>query len=126
VQQEIQAELMKRGFVHLRSQFCLSWREIFAWLFSRPRRWQYSQDLANLLHRIGESILEPSLTDLDVSFINHAIPCFLEKPANRWDRRLMQLLVQFHDAAMQERASEITWHPCDSGISPSNLQDQSR
>ena len=111
--QRIQGMLLKHGMVHFRGQFYSTKLERLTSLFRVPRRWRYNRDLANLLHRLGETVDEPEFTDTDLSFLNHAIPVFLRANTNHWDTGLIAMLVQFHDCVPPEAADKITWHPSD-------------
>lgn len=109
--QQILGALVKHGYVHLRTQFYLTWREWLVWMFIKPWRYQYNFDLANLLHRIGENTHTPEFTELDISFLNHAVPRFLAGRGNDWDTGLLMLLVELHDSVPEETKAELTWHP---------------
>ncbi len=75
---------------------------------------RYGFELANLLHRIGETVVNPEFRETDISFINHAIPRFLANKYNHWDKRVLDLLVRVHDAVPDEISNRVTWQPPDS------------
>ena len=111
--QQVQGALLKHGMVYFRGQFhATAWERLTLPIWE-PRRWRYNRDLANLLHRLGETVNEQGFTDTDISFLNHAIPVFLSVKANNWDTGLLELLVQFHDCVPPETAGKVTWHPSD-------------
>lgn len=113
--QEICVALINHGFVQLRMQQSSAASGSWWWLFRHRRRvFRYGFELANLLHRMGQTVTHPEFTEMDLSFINHAIPRFLANRYNHWDQRVLDLLVQFHDAVPDEMSNKVTWHPPDS------------
>jgi hypothetical protein len=112
--QELLGALIKHAFVHLRGQFYATWRERLWNPFALSNRLQYNRDLANLMHRVGETVHKPDFTDTDISLLNWAVPHFLAKPSNQCDLILLDLLVQLHDCVPPDKADEITWHPSES------------
>ena len=51
------------------------------------------------------------LYDTDISLLNHAVPNFLGETRNRWNLRLLDLIMQLHDCVPSEIAGKIAWHP---------------
>ncbi len=112
--QEIYGALINHGFVQLRVQQSTAASGGWWWLLRHRRRvFRYGFELANLLHRIGETVINPEFTETDISFINHAIPRFLANKNNHWDARVLDLLVQLYDAVPDEISNRLTWHPSD-------------
>jgi len=115
IKQEIYGALINHGFVQFRVQQSSAARGSWWCVLRRRRRvFRYGFELANLLHRIGETVINPEFTETDVSFINHAIPRFLADKNNHWDERVLDLLVQLYDAVPDEMSNRLTWHPSDS------------
>jgi hypothetical protein len=76
----------------------------------KGRDYQDTLEYLNLIHRIPESILSEEYTDLDISFINEAIPRFLESVLRRRvDPRIAHNMVLVYDCVPPERKHEITF-----------------
>ncbi len=109
--QRILGQLAKHGFVYLRGQTYLTWKERILSIVLTPSRFQYNWHLANLLHRIGETTHIVEFTATDLSFLNEAVPRFLASRGCSWDTRLLQLIVELHDAVPVDMLPEVHWHP---------------
>jgi hypothetical protein len=104
--------LIHHGFVELRVRESHAAFASWWWLFRYRRRFcGYGVALANLLHRLHETVLEPEFTETDFGFLNHAVPHFLQQVGAAADAGLIAMLVQLHDAVPEEQRSRLTWHP---------------
>jgi hypothetical protein len=59
--------------------------------------------LANLLHRLHETVLEPEFSEADFALLNHAVPRFLQEVGGEAKTGLGAMLVKIHDAVRGER-----------------------
>lgn len=107
--------LIHHGFVELRMRESHAAGSSWWWLFRHRRRFcGYGVALANLLHRLHETVLQPEFTETDFGFLNHAVPRFLHEVGDEAKTGLMAMLVQLHDAVPEELKSQLTWHPSES------------
>jgi hypothetical protein len=83
------------------------------WKVLRGRRTfnAYGYALANLLHRLHETILDPDFTETDITFLNQAVPQFFSQVSGAEDPTLIAMIVQLHDAVPEPQRPLITWHP---------------
>jgi hypothetical protein len=113
--QTIYCWLIHHGFVEMRVREShaayASW-----WWQVRYRRQVcgYGAALANLLHNLDQTILEPGFTKRDLSFLNQAVPRFLKQVGESADTSLVWMLVQLHDVVPESERAEVTWHPDES------------
>jgi hypothetical protein len=113
--QSIYRWLIHHGFVEMRAHEAHAAFGSWWWLLRHRRQFcGYGVALANLLHRLHETILEPGFTETDLSFLNHAVPRFLQQVGAAADAGLVAMLVQLHDVVPEEQRAELTWHPDDS------------
>jgi hypothetical protein len=113
--QSIYRWLIHHGFVALRAREAHAAYGSWWWLLRHRRPFcGYGVALANLLHRLHETVLEPEFTETDLSFLNHAVPRFLQEVGAMADGSLIAMLVQLHDAVPEARRAELTWHPSES------------
>ncbi len=104
--------LIHHGFVVLRGLQSSAAFGSWWWLFRyRRRTWGYGIALANLLHRLNETLFEADFTDTDFGFLNHAVPRFFQQIGETADTNLVAMLVQLHDMVPEEQRSRLTWHP---------------
>jgi hypothetical protein len=107
--------LIHHGLVELRARESHAAYSSWWWLFRYRRRFcGYGSALANLLHRLYETVLEPGFTETDFGFLNHAVPRFLKQVGAQADAGLVAMLVQLHDAVPEEQRPRLTWHPDES------------
>jgi hypothetical protein len=112
--QAIYRWFIHHGFIELRMRGAHAASGSWWWLFRHRRRFcGYGVALANLLHRLHETILLPEFTETDFGFLNQAVPRFLHEVGEEADTGLVAMLVQLHDAVPAELQSELTWHPND-------------
>jgi hypothetical protein len=110
--QAIYCWLIHYGFVYLRGNegAAASHRWWHFW-WDRRRLHGYGWALANLLHRLDQTVLEPDFGEIDLSFLNHAVPQFLRQVGNDVEPSLTVMLVQLHDAVPDHQRTRLTWHP---------------
>jgi hypothetical protein len=107
--------LIHHGFVEMRVRESHAAFGSWWWLVRHRRRFcGYGASLANLLHRLHETVLEPGFTETDLGFLNHAVPRFLREVGPAADAGLVAMLVQLHDAVPAEQRPGLTWHPDES------------
>jgi hypothetical protein len=107
--------LIHHGFVELRMRESHAAGGSCWWLFRHRRRFcGYGVALANLLHRLDETVLQPEFTETDFGFLNQAVPRFLHEVGDEANTGLVAMLVQLHDAVPKELQSQLTWHPSES------------
>lgn len=109
--QEIYCRLLYDGILELRmicsggewgtDEKVLAMREEF----------QYGNDLANFLHRVPGSILEPGYVDNDITFINLAFPCHIERFGNRLGAETAALMLEFYEGVPDGLRAQLSWHP---------------
>jgi hypothetical protein len=113
--QAVYGWLIHHGFVELRAREAHAAFGSWWWRVRYGRRFNgYGVALANLLHRLHETVLEPRFTETDLSFLNHAVPRFLQQVGPSADPGLVAMLVQLHDAVPAEQRPGLTWHPDES------------
>lgn len=113
--QAVYSWLIHHGFVELRARESHAAYASWWWLFRHRRSFcGYGVALANLLHRLDQTILDPAFTDTDLSFLNHAVPRFFQQVGAEADSSLVAMLVQLHDAVPEEHRPRLTWHPDES------------
>lgn len=112
LKQHIYCRLMHHGFVALRMQQSWAADGSWWWLF-RHRKQVFRQGyaLANLLHNLHRSILEPEFGENDISFINQAIPAYLREVGSEIELPVVAQLVAFYDAVPEQLCERLTWHP---------------
>jgi hypothetical protein len=102
---------MHFGFVELRVILGMG-AEDPGWLVHHRELFDQGCELANLLHNMPASILDPEFGECDINFINIAIPVYLERAGEPPNRELLSLLIAFHDAVPSGSLRDrITWHP---------------
>lgn len=107
--------LIHHGFVELRMRESHAAGASWWWLLRHRRRFcGYGVALANLLHRLHETVLEPEFTETDFGFLNLAVPRFLQQLGDEAHTGLVAMLVQLHDAVPEELQSKLTRHPSES------------
>ena len=68
-------------------------------------------EVANFLHRVHGSILEPGYVDNDITFINHAFPGYVQQMGTHLDAGTAALMLEFYDGVPEVMRRELTWHP---------------
>ncbi len=82
-----------------------------AWISEHRNLFDHGFALADLLHRVHGSILEPEFVDNDVTFINFAIPYYLGSLGKEVDPAIIMRFVAIYDAAPVELRNSLTWQP---------------
>ena len=110
--QRLYCLLIHHGFVTLRCHQSFAAYGSWWWLI-RHRRGVFREGyaLANLLHNIHYTILQPEFTEADIGFINEAIPVYIRQVEGEIDTRLVGLLLAFYDAVPSTLRERLTWHP---------------
>ena len=109
--QVIYCRLLKAGLLHLRA-VCAGGGWGTGEQVSRMREaFRVGNEIANFLHRVPGSVLEPEYVDNDVSFINHAFPVHLKRLGDRLDAETAALMLAFYDGVPESLRPELTRHP---------------
>jgi hypothetical protein len=117
--------LLHHGFVELRARESHAADGSCWWLIRHRRRFcGYGAALANLLHRLHETVLEPGFTETDLGFLNHAVPRFLQQVGAEADAGLVAMLVRLHDAVPEAQQPRLTWRPDESHRRIERLNDR--
>ncbi len=66
---------------------------------------------ANFLHRVHGSILEPEYVDNDITFINWAFPCHIQRFGDQLGAETARLMLEFYEGVPERLRSQLTWHP---------------
>lgn len=107
--------LIHHVFVELRAHESQAAYGSWWWLLRYRRQvCGYGAALANLVHRLDETIGEPDFTETDFGFLNDAVPRFFRQVGTQADVGLVAMLVQLHDAVPEEQRSRLSWHPDES------------
>jgi hypothetical protein len=109
--QHIYCQLMNHGFIRLRAYQSWAAHGSWWWLLWHRKLFRQGYALANLLHNMHRSILEPEFGPNDLSFINHAIPAYLQQVGGDIESPMASLLVAFYDAVPEPLRGQLTWHP---------------
>jgi hypothetical protein len=110
--QFIYCRLMNHGFVMLRAQQSWAAYQSWWWLFRYRRRFfRQGYALANLLHNLHRSILDPEFGENDLGFVNHAIPRYLKQVGGEVEPYLVGLLLAFYESVPPQLRERLTWHP---------------
>jgi hypothetical protein len=110
--QQFYAWMVHHGFVVLRSHQSFAASGSWWWRVRYGRKvFGDGWALADLLHNLHYSILDPEFGDNDLGFVNEAIPNYLRRVGADLDSRLVCMLVGFHDAVPPEWQDRLTWHP---------------
>ena len=109
--QVIYCRLLREGILHLR-MVCAGG----AWgtdeqLLGMRKAFEVGWEQANFLHRAHLSILEPGYTDNDITFINWAFPCHIERLGEWLGAETAALMLEFYDGVPDELRPQLTWHP---------------
>jgi hypothetical protein len=126
--QEILCRLLRHGFVRFRTQQSWAASGSCWWLFRHHRKmFRYGYALADLLHNLDRSILEPEFVERDLWFINSAIPYFLRQVGGEVEPYLAGLLLAFYEAVPPELKERLTWHPAEDlrAIDPRRAEEAS-
>ena len=104
--------LIHHGFVELRMRESHAVGGSWWWLFRHRRRFcGYGVALANLLHRLHETVLQPEFTETDLGFLNHAVPRFLQQVGDEANTGLVAMLVQLSEADLQRKCESADGSP---------------
>ena len=109
--QHIYCRLMYDGFVRLRAHQAWAAHGSWWWLLWHRKIFRQGYALADLLHNLHRSILEPEFGPNDLGFINCAIPVYLKRVGGDIETQMASLFVAFYDAVPEPLRGQLTWHP---------------
>jgi hypothetical protein len=109
--QAIYCKLLRNGILHLR-MLCAGG----AWgtdeqVLAMREEFCFGHELANFLHRVHGSILEPEYVDNDITFINWAFPVHIQRLGDRLDCETAALMLEFYEGVPDSLRSLVTWRP---------------
>jgi hypothetical protein len=82
-----------------------------AWLLEHRDDFRYGFALADLLHRVHGSIVEPDFLENDITFINFAIPDYLRVVGAGVEPAVVKRFVLLYDAVPETMRKLLTWQP---------------
>jgi hypothetical protein len=82
-----------------------------AWLLEHRDDFRHGFALADLLHRVHGSIVEPDFVENDITFINFAIPHYLRAVGAGVDPAVVKRFVLLYDAVPEAMRKLLIWQP---------------
>ena len=67
--------------------------------------------MANFLHRVPHSVLEPEFVDNDITFINFAFPGYISRLGTALPAGTARLMVELYDLVPDSLRPQLSWHP---------------
>ena len=109
--QEIYCQLLYHGLLELR-MLCTRGSHVTAEeMFGLQSEFELGWERANFLHRVHISLLEPEYVSNDISFINWAFPCHIERLGDRLGAETAALMLEFYENVPEAMRSQLEWHP---------------
>jgi len=109
--QQIYSRLLREGILYLRA-VCAGGGWATEEQVQRMRdEFKIANEIANFLHRVHGSILEPEYVDNDITFINWAFPTHIARMGDRLGAETAALMIEFYDGVPEAMRPELTWHP---------------
>ena len=109
--QEIYRKLLKDGILYLRAVCAGGGWATDEQVLGMRGEFRIGNEIANFLHRVHASILEPEYVDNDISFINWAFPTHIGRLGDRLGADTAALMLQFYEGVPQSMRSGLEWHP---------------
>lgn len=109
--QVIYTRLLRDGILGLRFLCAMGSRATAEQLPRLREALEAGWEQANFLHRVHGSILEPGYVDNDITFINLAFPCPIERLGEHLGAETAALMLEFYEDVPGELRSQLCWHP---------------
>ncbi len=109
--QEIYCQLLRDGILEVRGLCARGDCVIAECLPELCQALEVGWELANFLHNVPSSILEPGYVDNDLTFINWAFPHLIERLGDRLRAEIAPLMLEFYEGVPDNLRAELTWHP---------------
>jgi hypothetical protein len=103
--------LIGHGFAILRAIQGSAANGSTAWILEHRSIFHHGFALADLLHRVHGSIVEPGYGDNDITFVNIAIPAYLRAVGEDVDPAVVKRFLAIYDAVPDELRDRLTWQP---------------
>jgi hypothetical protein len=103
--------LVGHGFCLLRAMQNAAATASTGWLLEHRDGFRHGFALADLLHRVHGSIVEPDFVENDITFINFAIPDYLRVVGAGVDPAVVKRFVLLYDAVPEATRGVLTWQP---------------
>jgi len=109
--QVIYCRLLYNGLLYLRMLCGCADRATAEELAGFQREFEIGSEQANFLHNVHLSILEPEYLDNDITFVNFAFPCHIERLGDRLDSDTAALMLEFYEGVPEALRPRLSWHP---------------